>query len=171
MNAAVAQPGVDANTAIYKLLLMDKVDATMARDMDVNEAVYNMLLQRLETAKITQRLEISQEGTRYTILDPPRLPLRPVKPNKPLVIFLGLLTGAAAGAGLVFGREFMDQSILDIEDAKQSLELPILGAISRITTQEEIDREKTKTRTMLVIVFMVGLSLVITAALISLLQR
>ena len=92
----------DANNAIYKVLLMDKVEASNARDTSVDESIYNMLLQRLETAKITQRLEASREGTRYTIIDPPRLPLEPTEPNKPLVIFMGLFLGAASGAGLVF---------------------------------------------------------------------
>ena len=46
----------------------------MARDANVNETIYNTLLQRLETAKITQRLQSSQEGTKYTIIDPPARP-------------------------------------------------------------------------------------------------
>jgi len=127
----------DPNAAIYKLLLMDKVDSSRARDINVNVTIYNMLLQKLETAKITQRLETSKEGTRYTILDPPRLPLRPIKPKKMMVVLMGLFIGAACGTGLIFAREFMDQSFLDIEDAKYSLELPVLGAISRITTKKK----------------------------------
>jgi hypothetical protein len=38
----------------------------------------------------------------------------------------------------------MDQSYLDIEDAKIGLDLPILGAISRITTHEEIAKERNR---------------------------
>ncbi|HNW40223.1 MAG TPA: GNVR domain-containing protein, partial [Candidatus Omnitrophota bacterium] len=134
----------DTNSTIYKLMVIDKLDSALARDKNVNETIYNLLLQKLETAKITQRLEASKSGTRYTVIDPARLPLVPSKPNKLVVILLGLLLGAASGAGLVFGSEFMDQSFLDIEDAKTTLGLPVLGGISRITTQEEIDLEKYK---------------------------
>lgn len=146
-NAPTAQPldtnnPTDPNTAIYKLMLMDKLDSVLARDTKVNENIYNLLLQKLETAKITQRLESSKIGTRYTIIDPPRLPLSPTKPNKPLVIFLGLIAGLALGVGLIFAREFLDSSFLDLEEAKAILDVPILGAISRLTTQEEIDKEK-----------------------------
>jgi len=132
----------DPNASIYRMMLMERVDTALARDIRVNENIYNMLLQKLETAKMTQRLEASKEGTRYTIIDPPLLPLKPVKPNKVMVVFFGIFAGSFAGAGLVFGKEFMDHSFLDIEEAKQQLELPVLGAISRLVTQEEIDNEK-----------------------------
>jgi len=156
---------------IYKLMLMDKLDSVLARDMRVNENIYNMLLQKLETAKITQRLEVSKEGTRYTIIDPPRLPLKATKPNKILVIFLGMFLGSVSGTGLVLGREFMDHSFLDIEDAKDSLQLPILGAISRLTTQEEINKEKEKHKKMIITALASSAVIIVIAMLISLLRR
>lgn len=143
-SAFAAEAERDPNTTIYKLLLMDKVDSALARDIDVNQNIYNMLLSKLETAKITQRLEASKSGTRYTVIDPARLPLKPAKPNKVQVVFLGIFLGSFAGCGLVFGREFLDQSFLDLEDAKAHLALPVLGGISRITTQEEINKEREK---------------------------
>jgi capsular polysaccharide biosynthesis protein len=161
----------DPNAAIYKLLLMDKLDSVLARDMRINENIYNMLLQKLETAKITQRLEVSKEGTRYTIIDPPRLPLKPTKPNKLLVIFLGIFFGSCAGTGLVFGKEFMDHSFLDIEDAKQNLDLPILGAISRLTTQEEIDKEKYKKRKLVISTVIGSVVLIVLVMLLSFLRH
>jgi capsular polysaccharide biosynthesis protein len=162
----LSQP--DTGASIYKLMLMDKVDSAKARDIGVNQTIYNMLLQRLETAKITQRLETSREGTRYTVLDPARLPLSPVKPNKLVIMLLGLCIGLACGAGLAFMSEFMDQSVLDVEDAKLSFTLPLLGAIPRITTQEEIAHERSVTLTATVIGSVSGVALVIIALLIAL---
>jgi len=166
-----AAGGVDVNNSIYKLLLMDKVDSSLARDMNINENIYNMLLQKLETAKITQRLETSREGTRYTIIDPPRLPLRPVKPNKAMLIFMGLIGGISVSFGLILAREFLDQSFLDIEEVKASLDMPILGAISRIVLQEEMELEKYKKKIQIIIGSIVAVTIIIAAALISLLRR
>ncbi len=170
--STVASDGpTDTNTAIYKLMLMDKLDATLARDKNVNEKIYDMLLQKLETAKITQRLETSKQGTRYTVLDPPRLPLKPARPNKIKVIFLSLFMGCCTGTGFVFGREFLDQSFIDIEDAKENLNYPVLGGISRITTQEEIDKEKRKRKTNAIMALSSSCALIIIAMLIALFRR
>ena len=62
----------------------------------------------------------------------------------------------------------MDQSVLDVEDAKLSFTLPLLGAIPRITTQEEIAHERSVTLTATVIGSVSGVALVIIALLIAL---
>lgn len=158
------------NTSIYKLFLMEKLDAARAQDITVNQRIYDMLLQRLETAKITQRLEASKQGTRYTILDPARLPLQPKKP-KIIFVLIGLFLGGGAGVGLVFAREFMDQSFMDLDDAKQALELPILGAISKITTHEEIAREKQRQISWIILGSLLAAGLIIAAGLFSLFKK
>jgi uncharacterized protein involved in exopolysaccharide biosynthesis len=153
-------------TAIYKMFLIDKLESAQARDIRVNEQIYNMLLQRLETAKITQRLEASKQGTRYTVIDPPRLPLRPKKP-KILMLAIGIFLGLSAGVGLVFVSEMMDQSFIDIDDAKQTLSLPVLAAISRITTDEEISALRWKKTIGFFIGSFVSLALIIIAILLA----
>ncbi len=161
----------DPNSTLYKLMLMDRLDSSLSRDINVNQNIYNMLLQRLETAKISQRLEVSKEGTRYTIIDPPRLPLQPIKPKKPMVILMGLFLGAATGIGLIFGKEFLDQSFLDVDDIKATLTFPVLGAISRITTQEEVMKERTRNRMAVISSSIVSVVLIVTAMLVSFLKR
>ncbi|HSV44112.1 MAG TPA: GNVR domain-containing protein, partial [Candidatus Bathyarchaeia archaeon] len=147
---ALNQIGADTASAdkdgIYKLMLIDKLGDVVARDAKVNEQIYNVLLERLETAKITQRLQESKEGTRYTIVDPPLVPSAPFKPNRSLVALIGLALGVGLGIGLVFAKEFFDKSFIDVQDAKEFLGVPLLGAISKITTVEEIARARAKER-------------------------
>lgn len=131
---------------LYKVALIDKLDNVMARDVNVNETIYNTLLQRLETAKITQRLQSSQEGTKYTIIDPPRVPLAPIEPNVPLVIFIGFFLGTALGVGLIFMSEFLDRSFLDVQEASEFLGVPLLGVISKINTVESLYAVKEKNK-------------------------
>jgi hypothetical protein len=156
---------------LYKLLLLDKMDAAMARDAKVNENIYNMLLQRLETAKITQRLEASKQGTRYTVLDPPRLPLKPIKPNKFLVAIVGIFLGASVGVGLILLLELTDHSFLGIDEAKEFLELPILAGISKILTEEDIAVAREKNRFRTAVFSITSLLLIIITSLYSFLQK
>jgi uncharacterized protein involved in exopolysaccharide biosynthesis len=127
---------------VYKVMLIDKLDDVMARDVNVNEQIYNSLLQRLETARITQRLQTSKEGTRYTILDPPRVPIRPIRPNPIVNTIAGLFLGLLIGGGMVFMTEFLDKSFLDVQEAKEFFGAPLLGAISKITTTELIEQQR-----------------------------
>jgi len=138
--------GSEETQDLYKVALIDKLDNVMARDVDVNETIYNTLLQRLETAKITQRLQSSQEGTKYTIIDPPRVPLTPIEPNVPLVIIIGLFLGTASGVCLVLMSEFLDRSFLDVQGASEFLGVPLLGAISKINTVDSLRGEQEKNK-------------------------
>ncbi len=130
------------NEKLYKLLLLERIDKVSAEDAGVNQRLYNELLQRLETAKITQRLEASREGTRYIILDPARLPLAPVKPNKLYVLLAGMFFGMCLGLGLIFAVEMLDRSFLGVDEAKAYLELPIFGTISKIITEADVAAQK-----------------------------
>ncbi len=143
----VSSPGTSPGASggdkdLYKVMLMDKIDTVVARDVSVNETIYNNLLQRLETAKITQRLQSSSEGTRYTIIEDARLPVRPIKPNQLLISFMGLVLGLGLGIGLILVMEFLDKSFLDFQEASSYLNVPLLGAISKITTEESIREHK-----------------------------
>ncbi len=122
--------------------LTRRITEGLPLDTTVNENVYSMLLQRLETARITQKLDSFKEGTMFTIIDPPRLPLRPVKPDPIKFLMLGILLGCGVGYGCIFLAEMVDQSFKNINDAKVELELPILGSITSIITEKEFNKRK-----------------------------
>ena len=168
---AIASEDKDLTDNLYKLMLIDKMDTVLARDARVNENIYNTLLNRLETAKITKRLETSKEGTRYTVLDPPRFPHKPVKPNKILVVFLGVFLGGFAGLGTAIGAEFMDHSFLEIDEAKESLSQPVLGAISKIATVEDIESEKNRKNKMIKVIVVISAVLLVILILFSILHK
>ncbi|MFC1632431.1 GNVR domain-containing protein [Candidatus Omnitrophota bacterium] len=133
-----AKMSTATNEKLYKLLLLERINKVSARDAGVNQKLYNTLLERLETAKITQSLEASKEGTRYTILDPARLPLEPIKPNKFLLLLVGAFMGTCLGGGAVFSVEMLDHSFLGVDQAKKFLDLPIFGAIPKIITADDL---------------------------------
>jgi capsular exopolysaccharide synthesis family protein len=54
---------------------------------------------------------------------------RPVRPNKPLNIALGIIIGLVVGVGLAFFIEYLDTSVKTIDDVERSLQAPVLGVI------------------------------------------
>lgn len=116
----------------------------LRRDYDVDERMYSSLLQRLETAKISQTLEKSDKGTKFMVLEPARLPLVPVKPNKPLIIIAGVMLGMGLGLVLIFLIELSNNSIRNLDEARLLLEMPIFGAIATIHPDELIAGERFK---------------------------
>ena len=54
---------------------------------------------------------------------------RPVRPNKPVNIALGIIIGLVVGMGLAFFIEYLDTSVKTIDDVERTLQAPVLGVI------------------------------------------
>jgi capsular exopolysaccharide synthesis family protein len=68
--------------------------------------------------------------------------VRPVKPNKPLNIALGIIIGLVVGVGLAFFIEYLDTSVKTIDDVERSLQSPVLGVIPQnvgLVLEEGVD--------------------------------
>jgi|GEM_PF-348637 len=121
--------------------------ARLNRDYKVNAATYQNLQQRYEQARITQRLGKSDEGLKFRILEPARLPLKPIKPNLLHLFVLSLLLGAVVGVGVAFIAEYVDQSFQSAEDVQAALAVPVLGSISTIVTAQDVEAWRARRRT------------------------
>jgi uncharacterized protein involved in exopolysaccharide biosynthesis len=118
----------------------------LSRNYQVYSGTYRHLQQRLERAKVTQRLGESDEGTKFKILEPARLPLKPVRPNMMKIFIFSLFLGFFVGAGVAFVAEYLDQSFQTAEDLQGALELPVIGSISTIVTEADIEARRSRHR-------------------------
>ena len=70
----------------------------LTRFAKVNADIYTFLLQKYEEARIVRASTISN----INIVDPANVPNRPIKPQVPQNLLLGLVFGLALGIGLAF---------------------------------------------------------------------
>ncbi len=99
------------------------------RDYDISKQNYQALLEKKMSARLAENLEKRQKGARFRVVDPANLPQSPDQPNKPLVISLGTLAGAATGVGLVFLVEFLNPAFRKPEDFEGVIDSPVLTSI------------------------------------------
>ncbi|OIP63473.1 MAG: hypothetical protein CO150_04765 [Nitrospirae bacterium CG_4_9_14_3_um_filter_53_35] len=116
--------------------------AALQRDYNVNENIYDMLLRRYEEARISKYLEFSSGGTRFQVIDPAIVPLKPIKPNYLHFLAAGLASGCAAGIGLIFLKDYFDTSTRGVREAEEIYKVPVLSAIPVITAEREIEIRK-----------------------------
>ncbi len=107
------------------------------------------LTREIEAARILRdQFKLSQEGTqisqallmesKFRVVEPARLPLSPIWPNKKMIVLLGLLVGISLGVGAVIVAEFFDNSIKKVDDAEQALGFAVVGTMPRIEGLEKL---------------------------------
>lgn len=101
----------------------------LSRDYDNLKKSYEELLRKKLDAQISQKLEETQKGEQFQVLEPANLPTRPSKPNRPLVLGLSLLASLAIGVGGAFGLEMLDPTLQGTKEFKSFFDVQILACL------------------------------------------
>ena len=120
--------------------------ANLQRDYTINSRIYAELTEKLETAYITQRLEFQEKGTKFRVVEPAKVPLKPFKPNRKFMALSGALLGMIVGAGLVLLAEMTDHSFTDINQLRNFLNIPVLAYVSQMLTQAQVREMRARMR-------------------------
>jgi capsular exopolysaccharide synthesis family protein len=121
----------------------DKLLAEMQKSIPEHQRIINMLKDREERSKQIARMEerlMEFRILRLQIANSPCVkmlssvaePTVPIKPNRAMLISLGLFASLGLGIGLVCLLEHVDHSVKVPEHASQGLTLPLLGVVPRI---------------------------------------
>jgi polysaccharide chain length determinant protein (PEP-CTERM system associated) len=104
----------------------------LTRDYEVNKANYEALLKRRESAEISEQMEAKTEVIDFRVVDPPRVPSKPVFPNRPLLVSLVLLLALGAGVAVAFLISQIIPVIPDRTALREVAPYPILGSVSMV---------------------------------------
>lgn len=81
--------------------------AKLERNRKATEKLYLILEEKYQEAKINERIKL---GT-ILVIAPGVLASRPSKPNRMLIVFLGVMLGLAASVGFAFARNYFDHTV------------------------------------------------------------
>ncbi|HUI66721.1 MAG TPA: Wzz/FepE/Etk N-terminal domain-containing protein [Nitrospirota bacterium] len=106
------------------------------------QAKYDDLMRKYMESKVAHGLEKEQMGERFTLIDPARLPEKPVRPNRQAILLIGLILGIGSGVGTASFQEASDRSARKAEDLVKNFPFPVLTEIPEILTFEDQLRKK-----------------------------
>ena len=113
------------NTILRNLPSKEKQLANLNRPFDVNQKIYEYLLKkRAETAILK-----SSTMSRARILDAATENTKHIKPNRTIIIIVGIILGLIFGIAITFLREFLVYTIKNAEEVEKLTSLPIYGVI------------------------------------------
>lgn len=117
---------------------------TLLRDLQSAQGQYQQIRMKQMDAQVSQNLEVERKGERFTLIEPPFAPEKPVSPNRPLIAIFGCLLALGAGVGTVALLESVDDSVRGRQDLLRLLGTPPLAAVPRM--QNSIDRARQRRR-------------------------
>jgi capsular exopolysaccharide synthesis family protein len=107
--------------------------AQMTREYDITKAEYETQLQKqTDTHREEQLQKVANNGPVFRIVEPARVPLDPVSPNRLRLLALGILAGIALGMGTAFLAENVDSSFKDVDEFQNQTGLTVLSIIPKL---------------------------------------
>ncbi len=122
----------------------DYLDIT--RDRDNSVLKYHEIRSKLLEAQVSEGLEAQRKGERFSLIDPPLLPEKPVKPNRPAILILGVIVSMAGGVGYGAAVENLDHSVRSAGALERIVRVSPLAVIPFVPNDEDRTRARRRRR-------------------------
>jgi uncharacterized protein involved in exopolysaccharide biosynthesis len=152
----------DYQRKVEKAPSVEREYQDLIRDYDTARNKYNDINHKLMEARVSQGMDKSQKGERFTITEPAYLPKKPYKPNRLAIILLGFVLAAGGSIGFAAIREALDHSIRTADQLHEVTGLPVFSVVPLIETDyEKKIRIAKKTAIVLIIIFIMAVALLL----------
>jgi polysaccharide chain length determinant protein (PEP-CTERM system associated) len=111
---------------------LTKEEQHLENEVKLTREIYDNLRTKLEQARVTREVEITQQANRFTIIEPARVPLQRYKPDRKKFILGGVAGGISLGFLLVFLLELSDPRLIRPGELARRTGLPLLGALPKL---------------------------------------
>ena len=128
----------EVNARIKSLPVLEQDEARLTRDIKVNTDLYTAL------SNTAQQLRLISVGrvSNVRMVDAPIAPEKPLKPNRPLIVALAVVTGLFLGTLVAFARKAMTGGIDDPQKIERLLRARVVYAtIPHSSNQDKLVRK------------------------------
>jgi tyrosine-protein kinase Etk/Wzc len=128
----------EVNARIKTLPVLEQDEARLTRDIKVNTDLYTAL------SNTAQQLRLISVGrvSNVRMVDAPMPPEKPLKPNRPLIVALAVVTGLFLGTLIAFARKAMWAGIDDPQKIERLLHARVVYAtIPHSSNQDKLMRK------------------------------
>lgn len=114
----------------------------LTRNYNATKQKYNELLTRVDTAQISQDAAHSGNNLKFRVINPPNVPLIPVKPNRGLLLVVVLLLSLALGGGFAYFLHKIKPVFISLKSLREVSDYPVLGTFSLMVSQSRRQRQR-----------------------------
>ena len=132
----------DYQTRLSQEPAVEQQLSDLNRGYEQSQANYNDLLKKENDSQMATSMEQMQEGERFTMIDPPSLPIKPDFPNRLKMCGAGLGVGFALGVLLVAALEFFDDRLHSDKQIQSLLPVAVISEVPEIVTPSDLRRGK-----------------------------
>jgi len=83
-------------------------------------------------------MEKKQKGEQFQILDPADFPVKPIRPNRLMIVLVGLVAGLAGGIGFTLFWDNLNSSFRRSEEITDYVNLPLLATLPALVTRGSV---------------------------------
>lgn len=128
------------------------------RDYEVTHKNYEEMLQRREKAKEALAAEAGAKRFDIKIIDAPEVPLKPVAPNRLLLLTGVYVVSLALGVAVSFVLSRIHTTYISVDKLREGLGMSVLGSVSAVLT----DYQRNQARVWMSAFFLIFGSLMVT---------
>jgi len=151
---------VQLDTRIDQTPQVERGLEALERDYDNTKRKYQEIRSNQLQAELAMNLEEDQKGERFTLIEPPLLPEKPVKPNRPKLLLMGFILAVMSGIGVAGVAESIDSGIRGERALMAITKIRPLVTIPYITTHQDEAIRKRNLKLIIVSLFMLGIAFV-----------